>query len=70
MHHRSADLRPCLFKDRWGTKSSELKHLRWYQEQIPEVARRRSSGVVKQLFARMPDAVLQATGRILYRHVG
>jgi lipid II:glycine glycyltransferase (peptidoglycan interpeptide bridge formation enzyme) len=58
------------FKDRWGAKSSELKYLRWYQEQIPEVARRRSSGVVKQLFARMPDAVLQATGRILYRHVG
>jgi CelD/BcsL family acetyltransferase involved in cellulose biosynthesis len=58
------------FKDRWGAKSSELTYLRWYQKQVPEVARRRSSGALKQLFARMPDAVLQATGRILYRHVG
>jgi hypothetical protein len=58
------------FKDRWGAKSSELTYLRWSRTQVPDVARRRSSAVVKQLFAMMPDALLQATGRILYRHVG
>jgi hypothetical protein len=58
------------FKDRWGAKSSELTYLRWSRKQVPDVARRGSSGVVKRLFAMMPDAVLQATGRILYRHVG
>ena len=58
------------FKDRWGAKSSKLTYLRWSRKQAPDVTRRRSSGVVKQLFALMPDTVLQATGRILYRHVG
>ena len=58
------------FKDRWGAKSSELTYLRWSRTQAPDAARRRSFGVIKQLFAVMPDAVLQATGRILYRHVG
>ena len=58
------------FKDRWGAKSSQLSYLRWSRKQIPSVARQRSSGVVKHLFAMMPDAVLEMTGRILYRHVG
>jgi Acetyltransferase (GNAT) domain len=58
------------FKDRWGAKSSELTYLRWSRKQAPDVARGRSSGIVKQVFAMMPDALLQATGRILYRHVG
>jgi hypothetical protein len=58
------------FKDRWGAKSSKLTYLRWSRRRVPDVTRARSSSVVKQLFAMMPDAVLQATGRILYRHVG
>jgi Acetyltransferase (GNAT) domain len=59
------------FKDRWGAKSSELTYLRWSRNQAaPDVTTRRSSAVIKRLFAVMPDAVLQATGRILYRHVG
>ncbi len=58
------------FKDRWGAKSSKLTYLRWSRKQVTDGARRRSSSIVKQLFALMPDAVLQATGRILYRHVG
>lgn len=58
------------FKDRWGAKSSMLTYLRWSRKGVPDLTGRRRSGVVKQLFAMMPDAVLQATGRILYRHVG
>ena len=58
------------FKDRWGAKPSELTYLRWSRKQVPYAARRHLSGVVKQLFAMMPDVILQATGRTLYRHVG
>ncbi len=58
------------FKDRWGAKSSTLTYLRWSREQAPEGTRQGSSSALRQLFALMPDAVLQATGRILYRHVG
>jgi hypothetical protein len=58
------------FKDRWGAKSSELTYLRWSRKQVRNMAERRSAGVVKHLFAMMPDSVLQMTGRILYRHVG
>lgn len=58
------------FKDRWGAKSSKLTYLRWSRKPVPAMAGRHSSGVIKLLFAMMPDAVLQATGRILYRHVG
>jgi lipid II:glycine glycyltransferase (peptidoglycan interpeptide bridge formation enzyme) len=58
------------FKDRWGAKRFGLTYLRWSRKQAPEAVRRRPSAVVKQLFALMPDAVLEATGRTLYRHVG
>lgn len=58
------------FKDRWGAKSSKLTYLRWSRKQALELAGPRSSGVVKLLFAMMPDAVQQAAGRLLYRHVG
>jgi CelD/BcsL family acetyltransferase involved in cellulose biosynthesis len=58
------------FKDRWGAKSSQLSYLRWSRKQASEVTRPSASRVVKQFFALMPDVVLQATGRILYRHVG
>jgi hypothetical protein len=58
------------FKDRWGAKSSKLTYLRWSRKHAPDVTRQRLSGFVKQLFAMMPDAALQATGRFLYRHVG
>jgi hypothetical protein len=58
------------FKDRWGAKSSKLTYLRWSRKQVLDVVGQRPSGVTKLLFAMMPDAVLQATGRILYRHVG
>ena len=58
------------FKERWGAKSSELVYLRWSRKQPPASAPRRSFGLVKQVLGIMPDPVLQAAGRILYRHVG
>jgi hypothetical protein len=58
------------FKGHWGAKASELTYLRWSRKQVRSTSRQRSAGIIKQVFAMMPDAVLQATGRILYRHVG
>ena len=58
------------FKDRWGAKSSQLTYLRWSRKPAPGVARQGSSRILKKLFAVMPDAILQATGRILYPHIG
>jgi lipid II:glycine glycyltransferase (peptidoglycan interpeptide bridge formation enzyme) len=58
------------FKERWGAKPSKLIYVRWGRKDIPGAVPRRSSAFVKQLFAMMPGAVLQATGRILYRHAG
>jgi hypothetical protein len=58
------------FKDRWGAKSSKLSYLRWPGKQIAVRAKSHSSGLARQLLAMMPDALLQVTGRILYRHVG
>ena len=58
------------FKDRWGAKSSQLTYLRWSRKPAPDVTSQGSSRIFRQLFAMMPDAILQATGRILYPHVG
>ena len=58
------------FKNRWGAKCSELRYLRWSRDHAPDRAKGRSSGLIKQVFALMPDPLLRATGRVLYRHVG
>lgn len=58
------------FKDRWGATSSTLSYLRWSRKQLSEDTPNHTRAMMKQLFAMMPDTVLRATGRILYRHVG
>jgi len=58
------------FKDRWGATPSQLVYVRWSHKQVAKGARHASAGIVKRLFAMMPDALLETTGRILYRHVG
>ena len=57
------------FKDRLGAKSLMLSYLRWSKKQQSESRSQNPNPFVKRLFAIMPDAVLQAAGRILYRHV-
>jgi hypothetical protein len=58
------------FKERWGAKPSRLTYLRWYRNAESAAAIRRSPAFAKHIFALVPDPVLQATGRILYRHAG
>jgi hypothetical protein len=58
------------FKNRWDAKCSELRYVRWSRDHAPDAAKGRSAGLMKQVFALLPDPLLRATGRILYRHVG
>lgn len=58
------------FKDRWGTRSSLLAYVRLSRNQVADVSKSRSSELAKRLFSIMPDALLEITGRLLYRHVG
>lgn len=53
------------FKHHWGAIESELSY--W---SYPHRAAESSSGVAGRLFSLMPDAALQAAGKILYRHFG
>lgn len=59
------------FKDRWGSQRSELTYWRL----TTQGARRRNEWRQKlkfaePLFACIPDRLLAASGRILYRHIG
>lgn len=59
------------FKDRWGSQRSELTYWRMPVQN----ARRRGEWMqklkfVEPLFACIPDRLLAASGRILYRHIG
>ena len=58
------------FKSRWGTRCSQISYLRWSRNPGKQRVKRRSDGVLKDLFSIMPDALLKASGRILYRHIG
>jgi CelD/BcsL family acetyltransferase involved in cellulose biosynthesis len=58
------------FKDRWGAKRFGLNYLRWSRKPFANSVRRYSPPLLRQFFAVAPDPVLEATGRLLYRHVG
>jgi len=58
------------FKTRWGAVPSQLTYVRWSRGKGEQATAHSSSGILKRLFAVMPDSLLQTTGRILYRHVG
>jgi hypothetical protein len=58
------------FKDRWGAQPSSLHYFRHSatpQRRISEGGRAR---LLQQSFALMPDKMLTAAGRLLYRHIG
>lgn len=58
------------FKDRWGAKSSELRYPRWSRKASQSRGKSHSKGIIKTIVGALPDSVMQAAGRILYRHVG
>jgi lipid II:glycine glycyltransferase (peptidoglycan interpeptide bridge formation enzyme) len=58
------------FKDRWGAEKSELIYLRYSRSRAAQTTHRRRSRALRQAFARMPDSMLVAAGKLLYRHIG
>jgi CelD/BcsL family acetyltransferase involved in cellulose biosynthesis len=58
------------FKENWGAATIPLRYYRL----PPDYSARRSSQwpgrVAKNIFSKMPEALLTATGRLLYRHIG
>lgn len=57
------------FKDRWGAARSTLNYFRYPAKLTNEVGSGWKGRVAKQILMRMPDAMLELTGRLLYRHV-
>ncbi len=59
------------FKDRWGTTREKIAYLRCTVRPV-QVGRTsvRSQRTARRVFNSMPETVLSAAGRLLYRHVG
>jgi hypothetical protein len=58
------------FKDRWGATQSSLEYLRYSSRPSQRGGDSSRAKFVRRLFARMPDEMLKAAGRLLYRHIG
>jgi hypothetical protein len=58
------------FKDRWGAERCALTYLRYSIRSSRPVTASHGMRLAKHLFARMPDPVLTAAGRLAYRHLG
>jgi lipid II:glycine glycyltransferase (peptidoglycan interpeptide bridge formation enzyme) len=68
---RSDDDNPGLltFKDRFGTKRTELVYQR-YCNAVQKSAGIAGSKVMRRVFPLLPDSLLAMSGRLLYRHLG
>jgi hypothetical protein len=58
------------FKDRWGAARSQLTYWRYPARSASPGASDWRMQVAKKIFARMPDRLLTAAGRMLYQHIG
>jgi len=59
-----------VFKNRWGAQPSTLEYVRFSALQSEQATSNRGMQVAKRLFACMPDGLLTAAGKLLYRHIG
>jgi len=58
------------FKENWGAVSVPLEYYRLPARQAFHVKSGWRTRVAKSVFSIMPDSLLAATGRLLYRHIG
>ncbi len=58
------------FKDKYGTTKRKLTYYRFPQTAKQESRAWGDSGIARRMFAMLPDGVLSAAGKILYRHIG
>jgi hypothetical protein len=68
---RSESDQPGLisFKKNWGATSFPLRYYR-LPPGPPVLARRLQAHFIRNIFSRMPDPLLTAIGKLLYRHIG
>lgn len=58
------------FKENWGAVSEPLEYYRFPAQQAFHLNSGWRTRVAKSVFSMMPDPLLAATGRLLYRHIG
>ena len=58
------------FKDKFGTTKRTLTYYRFPQTQKQDARAWGDSGLARRMFSLLPDGVLSAAGKILYRHIG
>ena len=58
------------FKDNWGATRSQLTYWRYPAHQAAAVAAGWGIRVAHKIFAHLPDGLLIAAGKMLYKHVG
>ena len=58
------------FKNKWGTTSRTLTYYRYPELKQQLNSSKWDSRPVRQFFAWLPDSVLSAAGKVLYRHIG
>jgi hypothetical protein len=57
------------FKDKWGSRSQPLVYLR-FSDRPTATGDEWKLRMLKHVFARMPARLLEATGNLIYRHIG
>jgi hypothetical protein len=58
------------FKDRWGAARSMLTYSRYPSRPARTPSRSWQANIAKNIVSHMPDSLLTAAGRVLYKHVG
>jgi CelD/BcsL family acetyltransferase involved in cellulose biosynthesis len=58
------------FKDKFGTTKRTLTYYRYPRTEKTNAAARGDSRWIRRMFSILPDGVLSAAGRVLYRHIG
>lgn len=58
------------FKDRWAAARSSLTYWRYPAQTTEAAPKGWKLGSAKCVFAHLPDRLLAATGKLLYRHIG
>jgi len=58
------------FKDRWGATRTRLTYLRYPRVRFRSIRDATQGNISKRIFACMPNGLLTATGRVLYKYLG
>ena len=58
------------FKERWGGQRSEISYFRYPAPKAESGRESWKIQLAKRAFSRMPNVLLSAAGKALYKHVG